>query len=127
LDVILDTNGLSAIADGNPLVLAVVALETRIAVPAIVLGEYLYGIRKSRYRMRYEQWLAEALVHFSVLRVEELTAGVYAEVREEMQQAGRPIPVNDLWIAALVRQHGQPLLSRDQHFDFVPGLERVAW
>jgi tRNA(fMet)-specific endonuclease VapC len=39
----------------------------------------------------------------------------------------RPIPSNDLWIAALCRQHRLQLLSQDQHFDAVEGLERVGW
>jgi tRNA(fMet)-specific endonuclease VapC len=45
----------------------------------------------------------------------------------ELKRAGTPIPTNDLWIAALCRQHDLPLLSRDRHFDRVPGLRRIAW
>ena len=40
---------------------------------------------------------------------------------------GRPIPENDVWIAALARQHELPIVSRDEHFDDVPGVERLAW
>jgi predicted nucleic acid-binding protein len=59
--------------------------------------------------------------------VDEGTAEHYAEIRVELKRSGRPIPVNDLWIAALARQHALPLLSRDQHFEFVRGLERIGW
>jgi predicted nucleic acid-binding protein len=62
-----------------------------------------------------------------VLNVDEETAGHYAEVREELKSKGHPIPANDLWIAALARQHRLPVLSRDEHFDFVPGLKRIDW
>jgi len=62
-----------------------------------------------------------------VLIVDDITAGRYAEVRNQLKQSGRPIPSNDLWIAALARQHGLPLLSRDGHFDFVCGLQRIGW
>jgi predicted nucleic acid-binding protein len=44
-----------------------------------------------------------------------------------LRQAGKPIPTNDLWIAALCRQHGLPLLSRDRHFDVVSGVQRLEW
>ena len=93
----------------------------------IALGEYRYGIRQSRDRARYERWLAEYIPSYRVLVVDETTAERYAEIREELRRIGRPIPANDLWIAALARQHALPLLSRDQHFDFVPGLKRLAW
>jgi tRNA(fMet)-specific endonuclease VapC len=48
-------------------------------------------------------------------------------VRVELKSAGTPIPSNDVWIAALCRQHRLPLLSRDRHFDGVPGIRRLAW
>jgi predicted nucleic acid-binding protein len=48
-------------------------------------------------------------------------------VRHELRRKGRAIPGNDLWIAALARQHALPLISRDQHFDFVSGLTRTGW
>ena len=76
---------------------------------------------------RYERWLAEALASCRGLVVDEGTAGHYPEVRDELKRSGRPIPGNDVWIAALARQHGLPLFSRDQHFDFVPGLKRFGW
>jgi tRNA(fMet)-specific endonuclease VapC len=125
--VILDTNGLSAFADGDASLLPVLRQATHLAVPVIVLGEYLYGIRQSRYRARYERWLAQSLPTWEVLAVDAGTVTPYADIREELKRAGRPITANDLWIAALVRQHGQPLLSRDQHFDSVAGLKRVGW
>jgi tRNA(fMet)-specific endonuclease VapC len=92
-----------------------------------VLGEYRYGIGQSRSRARYERWLAGVVASCRVLLVDEVTAERYAEIRGELKRAGRPIPGNDLWIAALARQHKAPLLSRDVHFDFVPGLKRVGW
>jgi tRNA(fMet)-specific endonuclease VapC len=62
-----------------------------------------------------------------VLDVTEQTTHHYAAVRLELKQAGKPIPVNDLWIAALCREHGLPLLSRDRHFDVVAGIRRLDW
>lgn len=125
--MILDTNGLSAMADGDPNLERLLQSAAEIALPVIVLGEYQYGIRQSHHRARYERWLSEVIANCRVLTVDAGTAGQYAEVRAELKRKGRPIPSNDLWIAALTRQHALPLLSRDQHFDFVPGLERLGW
>ena len=125
--MILDTNGLSAWAEGDEALKPVIQRVDEIVLPVIVLGEYRYGIRQSHKRSRYERWLAELVANCRVLSVDETTANEYAEVRYELKRSGRPIPGNDLWIAALARQHTLPLLSRDRHFDFVAGVERVGW
>ena len=99
----------------------------QIAIPVIVLGEYRYGISHSRSRRQYEEWLMEYLRNFRILEVEERTTIPYGAVRSELKKAGTQIPSNDAWIAALCRQHALPLLSRDRHFDLVPGIQRVHW
>jgi tRNA(fMet)-specific endonuclease VapC len=125
--MILDTNGLSAIAEGELRLEPILRKATQIAVPVIALGEYRYGIQQSRERQRYEHWLVEYLPKFRVLNVDEQTTTSYAVVRGELKRAGTPIPSNDVWIAALCRQHSLPVLSRDRHFDLVPGLRRIDW
>lgn len=125
--MILDTNALSALAEGEAALESVIGKAAHIAIPVIVLGEYRYGISQSRYRKHYEQWLNEYLPEFRVLDVDELTAVSYSAVRAELKKAGTPIPSNDLWIAALCRRHLLPLVSRDRHFDYVHGVKRLKW
>ncbi len=125
--MILDTNALSGVAEGTPSLEPVLRQPAEVAVPVIVLGEYRYGIRQSRHRKRYEQWLVDSLRHFRVLPIDEETAIHYAAIRSELKQAGTPIPANDVWIAALCRQHSLPVASLDRHFDLVRGLRRIAW
>jgi tRNA(fMet)-specific endonuclease VapC len=125
--VILDTSGLSAVADGDPALEPVLRKAAQVAIPVIVLGEYRYGISQSRDRSRYEQWLSEYLPKFRILDIDERTTISYAAVRMELKKAGTPIPSNDVWIAALCRQHSLPIVSRDQHFDAVQGLKRLHW
>jgi tRNA(fMet)-specific endonuclease VapC len=125
--VILDTNGLSALADGESTLEPILRKAAQLAIPVIVLGEYRYGISQSRERKHYERWLIEYLPKFRILDVDERTTIPYAAVRTELKKSGTPIPSNDVWIAALCRQHSLPLLSRDRHFDAVPGLKRLEW
>ncbi|MGA8221915.1 MAG: type II toxin-antitoxin system VapC family toxin [Candidatus Acidiferrales bacterium] len=125
--MILDTNGLSGVAEGAASLEPVLRQAAEVAVPVIVLGEYRYGIRQSRHRQRYEQWLMDSLRYFRVLSVDEETAIRYAGIRSELKSAGTPIPANDAWIAALCRQHSLPLVSRDRNFDLVRGLRRIGW
>ena len=51
----------------------------------------------------------------------------YAAIRLALRASGRPIPANDVWIAALALQHGLPIVSRDSHFDQVENIERINW
>jgi tRNA(fMet)-specific endonuclease VapC len=125
--VIVDTNALSAFADGSSLAIAALQAVGEVAVPVIVLGEFRYGIMHSRRHREYETWLERYLPAFRVLEVTAETALEYAQVRSELRHLGKPIPSNDVWIAALCRQHGLPLLSRDAHFDHVKKLRRQTW
>ena len=125
--MILDTNGLSALAEGEPGLEPLLRRAAQVAIPVIVLGEYRYGISQSRNHIHYEQWLAEYLPSFRILDVDERTTLSYSAVRSELKKAGTPIPSNDVWIAALCRQHSLPLLSRDRHFDAVFGITRLDW
>lgn len=125
--MILDTNALSAFVDGDDGVGDVLRRQSRAAIPVIVLGEFRYGIAESRHRAAYESWLDSQLPHFDILAVTDETTIAYAALRVALKRSGRPIPANDAWIAALALQHRIPILSRDHHFDVVPGLERRGW
>ncbi len=125
--MILDTNALSAWADGNSACRSVFAGASRLIVPTIVLGEYLYGVRQSRYRARYEEWLAQNLPSAEIKSITEATSSHYADLRIHLKSAGTPIPANDLWIAALTQELKLPLLSNDAHFDLIPDLIRLAF
>ena len=125
--MILDTNALSAIAEGQLGATKAVARANQVAIPVIVLGEYRFGIAHSRRKREYEDWLAATISFSRVLDVNEETANWYAGLRSQLKLAGTPIPSNDAWIAALCRQYSLPLLSRDRHFDLVHGLQRIGW
>jgi len=125
--VILDTNALSAIADNELAAVRIFSHAATIELPVIVLGEYRFGIAQSRRRNEYEKWLGELIAATRVLQVDEESSGHYAQIRAELKKAGLPIPSNELWIAALSRQHRLPLMSQDQHFDTVRGVRRIGW
>ena len=125
--MILDTNALSAFADGEENVGEILRQQPRAAIPVIVLGEFRYGIAGSRHRGAYEKWLDTQLRHFDLLAITAETTIPYASVRGMLKRLGRPIPANDAWIAALAMQHRLPILSRDEHFDVLPDLRRITW
>ena len=125
--MILDTNALSAFVDGDAGVGEILRTQARASIPVIVLGEFRYGIADSRHQKEYESWLNLQLRHFEILAITDQTAIAYATLRLALRRAGRPIPANDAWIAALALQHRLPILSRDARFDEIAGVQRTAW
>lgn len=126
-NLILDTNALSAAAEEHPGLAAILANAQQLALPVVVIGEYRFGIAQSRHRARYQRWLDSLIADCPVLDVSVETTHHYAAIGIELKRAGTPIPTNDIWIAALCRQHGLPLLSRDRHFDAISGIQRLGW
>ena len=87
-----------------------------------VLGELLAGFKKGSRTVENERrlrdFLQEPRVRFAIM--DEETAERYAVIRDHLRQAGKPVPVNDLWIAATAFQHGLRLLTLDGHFRRIP-------
>ncbi len=125
--LILDTNALSAWLDGDRKLRPHLETAERISLSPIALGEFRFGILRSRYRTTYEQRLRTIEQEFPPLPITGATAAHYATLRRELATKGRPIPWHDLWIAAQARQHRLAVLSRDEHFDAVPDLQRISW
>lgn len=125
--MILDTNALSAWADGVAAIQTPLRSAQRLVVPSVVLGEYYFGIRQSRHRQRYEDWLRQYLPLTEIATITQTTADAYADIRVELKWEGAPIPPNDAWVAAIARQHALPVLSNDAHFDVVEGIQRIAF
>ena len=123
----LAINALSAWAEGLATVETSFRTVARLVVPSVVLGECYFGIRQSRYRSRYEQWLRRYLPLAEIAAVNSTTAAACADIRLELRRSGNPIPPNDVWSAALARQHALPVLSNDIHFDAVEGVRRIAF
>lgn len=125
--MILDTNALSAWAEGDVSIEPVLRSATEVVIPVIVLGEFDYGIRQSRHFQRYADWLDANLSSVEIALIDRDVAHAYGAVRLELKRAGTPIPINDTWIAAIARHRRLPVVSRDEHFDAVSGIRRVSW
>lgn len=126
MNVALDTNAYSDFVRGNEARLKVVRAATRIYLPLFVLGELQIGFaggsqaRENTAVLR--RFLSQRRV--SPLLPDEQTAIAYASLHLQLKRQGTPIPVNDVWIAALVVQHGLFLCTSDAHFDCLPQVSR---
>lgn len=125
--MILDTDALSAWAEGDRSIEPVLRSVTEVVIPVIVLGEFDYGIRQSRHYQRYADWLDASLDSVEIAMIDHEVARAYGAVRLKLKQAGTPIPINDTWIAAIARHRRLHIVSRDGHFDAVSGIQSVSW
>ena len=124
MNVLLDTSAYSALRRGDQAVLDVVRRSETIAISAVVLGELHSGFRAGNRCAENKAQLAQFLSKPSVrvLSVTEETALRYAEVDVYLRKKGRPIPRNDVWIAAVALEHGLQLVTLDVHFREIPLL-----
>jgi tRNA(fMet)-specific endonuclease VapC len=51
----------------------------------------------------------------------------YGLLKQRLREKGRPLPENDLWIAAAAKRHGMVLVTRDRHFHEVEDLLTADW
>ena len=125
--VALDTNRYVDFARGDAAVVDVLENAEEIHVPLIALAELRAGFAVGSRSARNEGGLRRFLLRpgVSVLFPDEQTTHHYATVYRQLRQQGTPIPTNDMWIAALVLQHGLVLCARDSHFDQLPQIPRV--
>lgn len=124
---LLDTNVIIALFAGEAAVIAALATVEAVYVPAVALGELYYGARKSGRPTENVTRVAEFAGAALVLACDAATAAMYGQVKAELRARGTPIPENDVWIAALARQHDLTLVTRDAHFDHVHGLSVAPW
>jgi len=125
--MILDTNAISSLLDGDRRLRSVLGKVTKHHLPLVVLAEYLYGLRNSKQGARLQSVFRRLEADSKILLPDRETANWYAAIRHDLKQRGRPIPEGDLWIAALARQHELEIVSRDEHFDVVKKLRRIGW
>lgn len=124
MKVLLDTSAYSALHRGDTRILEVLRQSTLVGISAVVLGELRSGFRQGNRTSENEAELVSFLTRPSV-RVLDLTSHTalqYAEIDVYLRKKGRPIPRNDVWIAASALEHGLVLITTDQHFRQIPLL-----
>ncbi len=126
-EMALDTSAAIRFLNGDATITKRVLALPEVILPTIVVGELLFGAENST---RPLQNLPRHLEFISVCRVVSLgreTATMYAQTRLALKRKGRPIPMNDVWIATRCLEHGWALVTDDTDFDYVDGLIVEHW
>jgi tRNA(fMet)-specific endonuclease VapC len=124
---LLDTNAVIALNAGDPALLEQLQEADEVFVPAIVLGELYFGAEKSGRAEENRQRVDTLADRWTIHDCDRVTARHYGRIKNQLRTQGQPIPENDIWIAALAKQHDLVLVTRDQHFSHVEGLKTASW
>lgn len=125
--VIIDTNIYVAFKKGERSVIEVFRNFDYIGLDITVIAELLSGfkcgLREKENRRELESFINNPRVR--LINHDFETAEFYSSIYARLKEKGKPIPTNDIWIAATAMQHGIAVFSKDQHFDEVDGLQVV--
>lgn len=124
---LLDTNIVVGVFADDPAIRRRLEQREEVLLSVVVLGELYFGARKSRQIDENVRRIHRLLAESVVVACDVGTAYEYGMVRSELRLKGRPIPENDIWLAAPARQHNLTLVSRDRHFSQVDRLKWEQW
>ncbi len=120
---LLDTNIIIELLNGNSKISALIEKMSDIFISAIVIGELYYGAFNSSHKKRNLKKLEEFIIVSSIIEINTETSKYYGEIKVELKKIGKPIPENDLWIAAIANQYNLTLITKDKHFKNVKSLK----
>ena len=101
--------------------------KVTVFVPSVVIGELYFGAYQSQRVIDNIKRIRDFIEITTVLNCDAETGDHYGQIRLSLKVKGRPIPENDIWIAATVLRYNLTLVTRDEHFKEVDGLQLEKW
>ncbi|WP_414622223.1 type II toxin-antitoxin system VapC family toxin [Calothrix sp. CCY 0018] len=126
-NVALDTSVAVRFLNGDKTVVANVLALPKVILPTVVMGELLFGAENSNRSLKNLPRYLEFIEICETVSLGRETAAVYARTRLSLKRKGRPIPMNDVWIAAQCLEHSWLLVTDDSDFSYVDGLMLEKW
>ena len=124
---LLDTNIVIEVFKGNKDLADKISKLPDFYLSSVILGELYIGINRITNKAKHLKELQNFLQLCTVLNVDEITAQYYGTIAAALYKKGKPIPINDVWIAASTLQHSLILVTRDKHFAEIPDLKTKFW
>jgi tRNA(fMet)-specific endonuclease VapC len=124
---LLDTNIIIAILNRDYSITRQLTRDMILFVPCIALGEAFSGAYRSGRIRENIQAVKTISERFPILPCNKGTAEAYGTLHSYVKKKGKPIPENDLWIAAIAHQRGFTLITRDNHFRHIEHLSIIVW
>lgn len=126
-DTALDSTTAIRYLNNDPSVVQKVLTLPTIVLPLIVVGELLFGAENSSHPLENLNHYLQFISVCDVAPMDRHTAMFYSQTRSTLKRRGRPIPDNDIWIAAQCLEYKWKLVTDDEHFKYVDGLVVERW
>ncbi len=129
MKLVLDTNIYCDFAEGIDEAVDIIAkFNKNVYLPSVVIGELHYGFKKGSREVFNNKKLREVIssLEIDIIDVNRNVAKKYAAIYMSLQQKGKKIPINDVWIAASCMEIGGTLFTRDKHFNSVEQIESIV-
>jgi predicted nucleic acid-binding protein len=122
--ILVDTSAYAEFKRGVSEAAQIIQYAPVVGINSIVVGEILSGFAAGSKGIANQRDFARFLSsdRVQVYSVDQVTARHYASIYWTLRRKGRPIPTNDMWIAASALQHGLAVFSYDRHFESVEGI-----
>jgi tRNA(fMet)-specific endonuclease VapC len=119
---LLDTSIIIHTFKNNNIITAQLHTFSEIFVPSIAVGELYYGAYRSANVKKHLDQVQQFLQNYTILATDVVTADLYGSIKTALKNKGKPIPENDIWIAAISVQFGLPLFTSDKHFKDIENI-----
>ena len=124
---LLDTNIIIAWLQGETAIANKIEKAEEVHIPVIVVGELYYGATFSNHLQKNIKEIKKVTSNYNVLLIDEGTAINYGNIKTELRKIGKPIPENDIRIAAIARQYELTVVTRDNHFKTIDSISLQNW
>ena len=123
---LVDTNVIIRLLNSDQRSVELFDMADEIYIPVIVAGELYYGAENSTKKQENTQIFSDFISQYNVVDIELPVTQVYGEIKAQLKSGGFTIPENDLWIAATAKYHQYTLITFDNHFSNINGLQVIC-
>ncbi|MFN8282235.1 MAG: type II toxin-antitoxin system VapC family toxin [Chitinophagales bacterium] len=124
--IAIDTNIAIALLNNQTTVFSILNKFDVIYIPVTVCGELLFGAKNSKLSVKNTKRYVEFIQSCELLDSNLIVAQNYASIRLNLKLIGKPIPENDIWIAAICMTNNIPLFTADKHFSYIEQLKVIT-
>lgn len=122
---LLDTSVILHVFKQDKVIAARLDTFEEIYVTPVVVGELSYGAYASADPARHIKQIENFLLNCKTAFIDNTTSDIYGKIKAALKRKGKPIPENDIWIAAVAIQHNLPLYTTDKHFAEIESLHQL--